>query len=160
MLIRPHRVLLATIRDKGLCLCPRCFIPKDDLHLMGLMSDMRDRLSKARTYLWGKVLEARDWIYSKGKGIKSKAVEDLLFSTSSVPTEVSLGIAVKPCRSLTRESQNAFIERLGEDFELSRMLAPDFMHEFELGVWKAVLTHLIRILHTQGPAIVAEFDNR
>ena len=34
------------------------------------------------------------------------------------------------------------------------------MHEFELGVWKAVLTHLIRILHARGPGMVAEFDCR
>lgn len=30
------------------------------------------------------------------------------------------------------------------------MLAPDFMHEFELGVWKAILIHLIRILFAYG----------
>ena len=33
------------------------------------------------------------------------------------------------------------------------------MHEFELGVWKAVLTHLIRILHTRE-GMVAELDRR
>jgi hypothetical protein len=26
------------------------------------------------------------------------------------------------------------------------MFAPDLLHEFELGVWKQVFTHLIRIL--------------
>ena len=30
------------------------------------------------------------------------------------------------------------------------MLVPDFMHEFELGVWKATLTHLLQILHVYG----------
>jgi len=30
------------------------------------------------------------------------------------------------------------------------MLVVDILHEFELGVWKAVLTHLVRILHTTG----------
>lgn len=35
----------------------------------------------------------------------------------------------------------------------------DLMHEFELGVWKAVLTHLIRILHTH-PGMIGEFDQR
>ena len=28
-----------------------------------------------------------------------------------------------------------------------KLYAPDIMHEFELGVWKAILTHLLRILH-------------
>lgn len=34
------------------------------------------------------------------------------------------------------------------------------MHEFELGVWKSVLTHLIRILHCLGPNTVNEFNKR
>ena len=41
------------------------------------------------------------------------------------------------------------------------MLVVDFMHEFELGVWKTLFTHLIRILlaspHSRQ---VAELDER
>jgi len=42
------------------------------------------------------------------------------------------------------------------------MLVVDLMHEFELGVWKALFTHLIRILHAAGPhsGLVAELDRR
>jgi len=29
------------------------------------------------------------------------------------------------------------------------MLVPDLMHEFELGIWKSLFTHLIRILYAQ-----------
>ena len=38
------------------------------------------------------------------------------------------------------------------------MLVPDFMHEFELGVWKAALTHLICILYTAGDNAVQQFN--
>ena len=31
-----------------------------------------------------------------------------------------------------------------------RLFAPDLLHEFELGVWKAVFIQLIRILHAIG----------
>jgi hypothetical protein len=31
------------------------------------------------------------------------------------------------------------------------MLVVDFMHEFELGVWKALLVHLVRILYAAAP---------
>lgn len=48
-------------------------------------------------------------------------------------------------------AQNAFVERLGDDFDLSQMLVVDFMHEFELGVWKSFFTHLIRILYAAQP---------
>lgn len=59
-------------------------------------------------------------------------------------------------------SQNAFIEKLGSDFDLSRMLVVDFMHEFELGVWKALFTQLIRILYAAAPGgrLVAVLDER
>jgi hypothetical protein len=59
-------------------------------------------------------------------------------------------------------SQNAFIERLGSDFDLSRMLVVDFMHEVELGVWKALFVHLIRILYAAAPngRLVSELDKR
>jgi hypothetical protein len=30
------------------------------------------------------------------------------------------------------------------------MFVPDLLHEFELGVWKAVFTHLIRLLYACG----------
>jgi hypothetical protein len=59
-------------------------------------------------------------------------------------------------------SQNAFIEKLGPDFDISRMLVVDFMHEFELGVWKALFMHLIRILYAAAPGgrLVAVLDER
>ena len=47
--------------------------------------------------------------------------------------------------------QNAFVDRLGDDFDLSWMLVVDFMHEFELGIWKSFFTHLIRILYAAQP---------
>lgn len=40
------------------------------------------------------------------------------------------------------------------------MLVPDFMHEFELGTWKATLTHLIRILHASGGDLIPRFNER
>lgn len=40
------------------------------------------------------------------------------------------------------------------------MLVPDFMHEFELGIWKAVLTHLIRILVANGDNSVQAMNRR
>jgi hypothetical protein len=30
------------------------------------------------------------------------------------------------------------------------MLVVDLLHEFELGVWKAIFTHLLRILYAEG----------
>ncbi|TFK33056.1 hypothetical protein BDQ12DRAFT_700924 [Crucibulum laeve] len=144
MVIKCINVLLATIRDKGLCLCPQCLVTKPKLDLMGLVQDICSRVSNVRKYLFDKVVIAHWWIYTNGRGIKSVNVEALLKETSAVPTI------------------NAFVNRLGTEFELSRMMVPDFMHEFELGVWKALFTHLIRVLYAACPNghLVTELDAR
>ena len=38
------------------------------------------------------------------------------------------------------------------------MLTVDILHEVELGVWKALLTHLIQMLHACGGNKVHQFD--
>ncbi|KAJ3913352.1 hypothetical protein F5877DRAFT_93236 [Lentinula edodes] len=120
----PEKVLLATIRKRGLCPCPHCLCPKEALDRMGLHQDMKMR-DKLRVFLHDKVKLTREWIYKQGVKIQGSAVQCILKATSSVPT------------------MNAFIGRLGLDFNLSRMLVVDLMHEFEVGVWKALFSHLI-----------------
>ncbi|OJA16065.1 hypothetical protein AZE42_08302 [Rhizopogon vesiculosus] len=77
-----------------------------------------------------KVTILRSLIYDRGYGVRSNAVENLLKEHSLVPTS------------------NTFLEKLRSlGFNLFIMLVIDLMHEFELGVWKALFTHLIRILN-------------
>jgi hypothetical protein len=60
-------------------------------------------------------------------------------------------------------AQNAFSAKLQKfGFNHFLMLVVDLMHEFELGTWKAVFTHLIRILYVVEPSgqLVAELDGR
>lgn len=83
-----NRVLLAAVRDKGLCPCPRCLVQKSQLDLMGLVRDMRTRISRVRVFLWDKVKRAREYIYQSGLPINGTAVNDLLKETSSIPTFV------------------------------------------------------------------------
>lgn len=40
------------------------------------------------------------------------------------------------------------------------MFVPDLMHEFELGVWKAILTHLVRVLYALAAEEVGTFNRR
>jgi hypothetical protein len=62
---------------------------------------------------------------------------------------------------LTAIVQNAFSTRLFEHgFNFYQMLVVDLLHEFELGVWKAVLTHLIRILYASGEGKIQAFNKR
>jgi len=83
------RVLLATIRDKGICPCPRCLIPKSKLDRLGLISDGKNRIDKARKYDADSVNKARQAIYVLGKPIGGVHVQRLLKASSAVPTSVS-----------------------------------------------------------------------
>lgn len=57
--------------------------------------------------------------------------------------------------------QSAFSIRLFQFlFNIFAMLVPDLLHEFELGVWKAIFTHLLRILIAAGPSLIHQLDER
>jgi hypothetical protein len=40
------------------------------------------------------------------------------------------------------------------------MLVVDLLHEFELGVWKAVFIHLLRIIESVDESLIAELNRR
>ncbi|CDO76810.1 hypothetical protein BN946_scf185033.g7 [Trametes cinnabarina] len=143
----PEKVLLATIRDMGNCPCPRCLVPKDRICEIGTPQDKVARERKARVDDASRkaiVQQARGFIMSKGLGVNSTAVEAILKPQSLVPT------------------LNAFSDRLGPDIlpNFHSLFVPDFMHEWELGVWKGLMTHIVRILHAAKGGATREFNAR
>jgi hypothetical protein len=40
------------------------------------------------------------------------------------------------------------------------MLVVDLLHEFELGIWKSVFIHLLRILEAINENLIGELDRR
>lgn len=57
--------------------------------------------------------------------------------------------------------QNAFSKRLlSHGFNFYQMFTVDLLHEFELGVWKATFTHLLRILYAHGDGKIQELNKR
>lgn len=58
--------------------------------------------------------------------------------------------------------QNTFVNRIGKDFNPFKMLVVDFLHEFELGVWKSLFIHLIRLLYAEDPSgeLVSKLNQR
>jgi hypothetical protein len=79
---------LATIRDNGLCPCPRCLMPKTHLDRMGWILDSTFRISGIRQFLYKKVQTARNLVYRVGHAVAGAGVNGLLKITSSVPTMV------------------------------------------------------------------------
>jgi hypothetical protein len=58
-------------------------------------------------------------------------------------------------------SQNAFSERLrGLGLDMFPMFVVDLLHEVELGVWRSLFIHLLRILQAVNPGLIHELDRR
>jgi hypothetical protein len=87
------RILIAGIRNLGVCPCPRCLIPKSRVHNIGTATDMRQRKSLLRVddiHRRNKVFAARRVIYEKQYQVNSKAVERMLQTESWVPNLVRI----------------------------------------------------------------------
>ncbi|KAF9238706.1 hypothetical protein BU15DRAFT_47464, partial [Melanogaster broomeanus] len=90
-----------------------------------------------------KVAAARHLIYEQHYVVDTLQVEELLKNESLVPTK------------------NAFSEWLSHvGFDFFAMLVVDLLHEFKLGIWKAVFTHLLRILDSLKGDVLSELDRR
>ncbi|KAI0324055.1 hypothetical protein GY45DRAFT_1263589 [Cubamyces sp. BRFM 1775] len=142
----PEKCLIACIKYLGRCPCPSCLIDKSRIQLMGTKRDMAQRIKKLREDTpWLRMLleRIRGWIFQRGRAPEGKSVEEVLGSTSTSP------------------NQSAFSQRLGElGFDIYRALVPDLMHEFELGVWKSTVTHLVRILTAFGASSINKLNAR
>ncbi|KIJ58626.1 hypothetical protein HYDPIDRAFT_33994 [Hydnomerulius pinastri MD-312] len=100
-------------------------------------------MTKIRQYLENSILAARDAIYKLGAPIKGVVPERWLKTLSLVPT------------------LNAFADALGPlGFNVFPMLVVDLLHEFELGIFKSVFKHLIRLLYAINPGLVAALNKR
>jgi hypothetical protein len=83
--------MLASIRNLGLCPCPRCLIPKERLQNLGKARDRQQRLTLRRrddAQRRSAVASARKLIYEKNYAVDSQGVERLLKAQSLVPTYV------------------------------------------------------------------------
>lgn len=101
LILSSYRILLAGIRDKGLCPCPQCFVLKSDIYKLGQATDFASRVKKACTYIGDTICGVHDFIYEHGYGISSIAVECILKPESWTPTLVRSCSNFKVCYKLT-----------------------------------------------------------
>lgn len=59
---------------------------------------------------------------------------------------------------IAQSAFSTFLHEMGANFY--EIFAPDLMHEFELGVWKGIFNHILRILVAEGKEGVATFNAR
>jgi hypothetical protein len=108
------------------------------------LRDDNNRLRRA-------ISQAREWIFMKGLGVTSKWIRDVLGAKSELPNQVRLRSYHILADQFTGDMQSAFSIRLSQHgFNFYSMFVVDLLHEFELGVWKATFTHLLRVLYAEG----------
>ena len=96
----PHRILLACIRYLAECPCPRCFVKKSDMRLMGTVRDMKRRQTQRRKDtepVRYDINKTRSWIFEDGITPNSTLINKVLASRSLVPLQVS-SLAVTYCK--------------------------------------------------------------
>ena len=103
---------------------------------------------------------ARRLIFEKGVRPGSKKISNILGANSLTPNRVCFAhFSRNP--NPDYHCQNAFSERLGpHGVDFHALFVVDLLHEFELGVWKATFTHLIRILYAHGGDSVTLLNER
>lgn len=107
-----------------------------------------------------KIQVARKYIYESGRYINGRQIAALLGTMSLVPTLVTCYCDSRYIYCLIKH-QNAFSSQLSmHGFNFFSLFVPDLLHEFELGVWKAVFTHLIRILYAKGEDTIQILNER
>ncbi|PBK70762.1 hypothetical protein ARMSODRAFT_1083781 [Armillaria solidipes] len=137
--------LLASIKNLGKYLCPRCLILKEKVHEMGTVNDMKRRKGKQRAdtercQWW--IEKVRSWIYRDGDVVDGKTVNTILNRESLSST------------------WNAFSLVLSPMFNFYQMFVVDLLHEIKLGTWKALFIHLLRLCQCYGADLVQELNRR
>ncbi|TFK58883.1 hypothetical protein BDN72DRAFT_948719 [Pluteus cervinus] len=142
-----EKAMLVCIRAMGLFACPRCLIPKKNFWMTGQEEDLKQRQELIRhddAENQGKISAARRLIYERGYVVNSERVESHLKEQSLLPTQSAFShLRLRNC-----------------GLDAYSLMAADVMHEVELGVWRSLLEHLIRILHAHGSGAIQEFDTR
>jgi hypothetical protein len=101
--------------------------------------------------LWGAIAWARTWIFVQGRGVMGKWIQNILGTSSYLPNQVRLRSYHTSADQFMGNIQSAFSTRLSRHgFNFYSMFVVDLLHEFELGVWKAIFTHLLRVLYAEG----------
>ncbi|KAI0747131.1 hypothetical protein C8Q80DRAFT_1220294 [Daedaleopsis nitida] len=140
-----EKVLLACIKYLARCHCPRCRINKDHTVELGTQADIfrRNKLREDNNDVVYRITLARRWIFERGMPLTSVYIDRLLGDLSLTPTRSAMSLRLRE-----------------HGFNHYSLYVPDFLHEFELGVWKSIFTHFMRLLYAAGGDKIQLFNKR
>ncbi|THU84721.1 hypothetical protein K435DRAFT_687006 [Dendrothele bispora CBS 962.96] len=131
-----EKVLLAAMMFLSEYPCPACMIQKHQISQIGTIPDMNRLTRKPRVdsvERQRKVQSARNLIFHEGYAVKSPKVLGSLKVGSYTPTLSHLSTFFLPL-----------------EVNMFDIFPTDILHDFELGKWRDVFTHLCRILQSIG----------
>ncbi|KAI0349974.1 hypothetical protein OH77DRAFT_1499288 [Trametes cingulata] len=131
-----EKILQACLKYFAKCPCPRCRINKDTYRRNHLRLDDDD--------LQYRIKLTRCWIFEEGVSLTSVYMKRILNPLSITPTRIECILCATA--------------RIW--FNFYSLYVPDLMHEFELGNWKSVLTHILGILFAIGGDLIQELNRR
>ena len=143
----------------GQCPCPRCTVKLTEVQDLGKTVDAERRADgrKPTPQLFRVVKKARKAIFN-GYKVSGSHIEKLIGGVSRVPNVVSANTLPTPTKANHRR-KNAFMNCIPGP-NIYPLLTVNLLHEVELGVWKALFTHIIRILSVHPSEAVNELDRR
>ncbi|THU95728.1 hypothetical protein K435DRAFT_966260 [Dendrothele bispora CBS 962.96] len=142
----PEKCLLICMCFLGEHLCYSCLAKKHMVIQLGLKRDMQRHINLPRAdseNLRKRVKNARKHIYVKGRAVRSDHVKEALGDGSWT--------------AIVSAFSNVFFEY---GFDYIKMFTVDLLHEIEIGTWKAIFVHFLRILFAIDRIQVDELDNR
>ncbi|PSR72540.1 hypothetical protein PHLCEN_2v11593, partial [Hermanssonia centrifuga] len=112
---------------------------------MGTKTDRkrRENICQDTDAVQSRIARARKLTFEHGTPITSKSIECQLKPTSLIPSRS----AFSTCLSIF-------------NFNFYSMFVYDLLHEFELGVWKADFTHILRALYALGRDRIQKLNER
>ncbi|KAJ3504726.1 hypothetical protein NMY22_g17828 [Coprinellus aureogranulatus] len=145
----PEKVLIGGVRTNGKCPCHRCFIPKAEIYRLGAPSDLHRTDNQRSTVEQQTMVNEAQKVIRAGYAVDTPAIEKAMKPKSIVPVKVSIVFATFERMPKLKHSilKSAFTTRIPtSDFDILSTLAVDLLHEFEIGVWKRLFAHLVRLL--------------
>uniref|UniRef100_A0A0W0FN43 Uncharacterized protein n=1 Tax=Moniliophthora roreri TaxID=221103 RepID=A0A0W0FN43_MONRR len=148
----PEKIAVVCTKHLRKCLCIRCLTERSLVPLMGTPQDMKCRIIKQHVdskHRQDKVENVCKYMFKHGYSPESDAVKGLLDAESLTPIRIS-ALFDMVIFSFSPGQQNVFSQRLLKyGFDVHRMMVVDALHDVELGVCKAIVIHILRVVVTQ-----------
>ncbi|KAG6809229.1 hypothetical protein H0H92_001089 [Tricholoma furcatifolium] len=140
-----ERILIARIKLNGNFLCTTCQVSREQLNHLGM---------KLHDVTWS----SNQRIDSAAEQFNVEVAWSKIFKSGFVADGKPIDRILNDSKTPIRNTFSNFL--LPHSVNFYDLFVVDVLHEIELGVFKAIFTHLIRILYTMGSRGVADLDHR